>query len=984
VIVAAVANIPGSPSDGDAIEVTDATGIESFTPLAGIPAGFTGDSGLSVRIVYSSAGSTWNWVQYFPNNPDARYPLQGELGTAASPAYYFDANTGIYSPGADQVAISTNGTGRLFVDASGNISLGQASSALQSGGTGLTIYGASASEIKFLNSTTGSAATDGTALVANSNDFTINNREAGSILFGTSNTERLRITSDGKLGVATSSPTYKLEVGTTSDAVNHISIKSSTTGSAHYYFSDTNNGQAGISYDHSTDVLTIRSNDAAAITVDSSQRVGIGTTSVGAKLHVVGGNAGNCLIDNDGSQFTQLLLQRNSTANTGGDLLVNGTAGEFQIRSLVGPLCFHTSSPAGTNSERLRITSDGKLGLGSSSPQTLFELAGNGTAIVRATNSNPGMTDDTLIGGYEFYKTDASGNGAGVVGAVRMRSGDSVGASAYMTLSTSASSGGNDIERVRITSGGLVGIGATVPSDKLHIDGGSIRITGSNPQYIQAVGINLNLNTDNQNILFSRGGTEMARFDSSSRFLVGTSSSSIESTLKVQGNSSSSLTDAVLVLCRGNTSPSDNQFLGSVSFADSSELFSARIICHRDGGTWGASSKPGRLAFYTTADGASSPTERMRIDSSGQVGIGVTTLVGGTSDVSIIRNSAIRWADSDGTQRVDIYGDSSSNFVVRNGTGSTERARIDSSGRLLVGTSSSPSAGDGQYAKLVVQGYAGGTPGGGVVSIQRDEAATAISAGETLGFIGFGDSAGNTFASIIAAADAAAGSGDYPGRLAFYTTADGASSPTERMRITNVGFAKLLGDQGSPDSSTGAWHEFLSNQASARTGHFKNYNTSYTGQMLIISCNRTTTNGTYQLLYANNGNDTGVFKVLDSGNCQNTNNSYTGTSDLKLKQDIVDAGSQWDDIKALRVRKYRFKAKPEEHLQIGLVAQEIESICPGLVEETNNYDQDGTQLETTTKAVKYSVLYMKAVKALQEAMERIEVLEAKVNALEGD
>ena len=45
------------------------------------------------------------------------------LGTAAAPSIAIegDENTGIYSPGADQLAISTNGTGRLFIDASGNI-----------------------------------------------------------------------------------------------------------------------------------------------------------------------------------------------------------------------------------------------------------------------------------------------------------------------------------------------------------------------------------------------------------------------------------------------------------------------------------------------------------------------------------------------------------------------------------------------------------------------------------------------------------------------------------------------------------------------------------------------------------------------------------------------------------------------------------------------------------------------------------------------
>jgi hypothetical protein len=71
--VANVAGIPSSPSDNDRVEVADSTGIQSFTPLTGYPVGFTGSSGLTARIQYSSSGSTWNWVDYFANDPEDRY-----------------------------------------------------------------------------------------------------------------------------------------------------------------------------------------------------------------------------------------------------------------------------------------------------------------------------------------------------------------------------------------------------------------------------------------------------------------------------------------------------------------------------------------------------------------------------------------------------------------------------------------------------------------------------------------------------------------------------------------------------------------------------------------------------------------------------------------------------------------------------------------------------------------------------------------------
>ena len=120
------------------------------------------------------------------------------------------------------------------------------------------------------------------------------------------------------------------------------------------------------------------------------------------------------------------------------------------------------------------------------------------------------------------------------------------------------------------------------------------------------------------------------------------------------------------------------------------------------------------------------------------------------------------------------------------------------------------------------------------------------------------------------------------------------------------------------------------------------------------------------------GGNQGQVNVFGDGDLTNNNNSYGQASDETLKQDIVDAASQWDDIKGLRVRKFRFKDNPTGVLQIGVVAQEIETVSAGLVQEN----------EEGIKSVKYSVLYMKAVKCLQEAIAKIEVLETKVAALE--
>lgn len=125
-------------------------------------------------------------------------------------------------------------------------------------------------------------------------------------------------------------------------------------------------------------------------------------------------------------------------------------------------------------------------------------------------------------------------------------------------------------------------------------------------------------------------------------------------------------------------------------------------------------------------------------------------------------------------------------------------------------------------------------------------------------------------------------------------------------------------------------------------------------------------------------NNTTRFRVLNNGNCANANNSFGSLSDVKLKENIVDAKSQWNDVKAVKVRNFNFKNDKDSKL-LGVVAQEVESVSSGLVFDTIDRDpNDSTKEIGTTKNVKYSILYMKAFKALQEAMARIEALEAKV------
>jgi hypothetical protein len=131
--VANVAAIPASPTGGQAIQVTDSTGIQSFTPLSGLPPGFVGDSGISARIQYSAATSSWVWFGYFASDSDTRYlkqsggTLTGQLrgddsASAVTPGYAFDGDpdTGMGRLGANELALITGGVARLTFDSAGN------------------------------------------------------------------------------------------------------------------------------------------------------------------------------------------------------------------------------------------------------------------------------------------------------------------------------------------------------------------------------------------------------------------------------------------------------------------------------------------------------------------------------------------------------------------------------------------------------------------------------------------------------------------------------------------------------------------------------------------------------------------------------------------------------------------------------------------------------------------------------------------------
>ena len=312
-------------------------------------------------------------------------------------------------------------------------------------------------------------------------------------------------------------------------------------------------------------------------------------------------------------------------------------------------------------------------------------------------------------------------------------------------------------------------------------------------------------------------------------------------------------------------------------------------------------------------------------------------------------------------------------------TGGSERLRVDSNGTLLVGATSYGGGGNNP-ALYVSTSSANGVKfhktGSGQSSLQLTcESGTGTGEGNGAGL----QLTQEGSASYIHNNDSGS----------MYVLMGGTNTILHRPNGTIRSRANTGGGANTDTYNENTnWHSFSCNSSNGYDFKIINQNASpASSYSLELAAAADVANANYRHINCTkNSNSTGVFVVYGHGNVANTNNSYGATSDVKLKENIVDAKSQWDDIKALRVRNFNFIADSNKTKLLGLVAQEAETVCPSLIQDINDMteDENGIKSETgtVTKELKYSVLYMKAIKALQEAQSRIETLETKVAALE--
>lgn len=362
----------------------------------------------------------------------------------------------------------------------------------------------------------------------------------------------------------------------------------------------------------------------------------------------------------------------------------------------------------------------------------------------------------------------------------------------------------------------------------------------------------------------------------------------------------------------------------------------------------------GNIEFYTgSADGGSS-TERLRINSSGLVGIGESSptqmLVirkdsastsAGQYPVIDLRNdnasgfSQIRFMEG-GTENASIISSNADNDLRFRNNGATERMRIDSDGRVLIKTTSTINAKN--YADDLVIG-----------SVSGDNGMTIVSGTSSAGSINFSDGTGGASHKGLIQYDH---TGNY---MRFYT------DETERVRITHDGYFLSGTTHTNPgDANTNTGFSVQSNgkiyvSCAADGGHINRNNTGYV------------------LHTRNNGNHVGGVYVTSSAT------SYQTSSDYRLKENVVDLSGAITRVKQLAPKRFNFIIEPGTTVD-GFLAHEAQTVVPEAVTGTHNeVDGDGNPV---MQGIDQSKLVPLLTAALQEAIAKIETLETKVAALE--
>ena len=429
-------------------------------------------------------------------------------------------------------------------------------------------------------------------------------------------------------------------------------------------------------------------------------------------------------------------------------------------------------------------------------------------------------------------------------------------------------------------------------------------------------------------------------------------------------------------------------------------------------------------------------SERLRITSAGKMGLGTNNptqyfhVVGNSASVQTEESGGgiVRMQSGGSSGNIGMY--SNHDLLLR--TNSLERLRINSDGKVLIGHTGNLS----ESCLLQVArtndntaeffGYSANANGARLTFTKSRNGTigtnTVVQSGDVLGEIHFRGADGSGYfraATIGAYVDGTPGTNDMPGRLVFSTTADGASSQTERLRITSDGnfyignnttiYNQTPGFMSFSQAKATNTYEFGHKQLylhntgdvylgcdnysynsgnSADTGH-KFYNRGDFPWYIIYGDTSGPGNTFGPYIVNKNSSLSGTrFYVKADGGVMNYQSNNGNVGDAREKNSIVDAPATWNSVKQWKLRKFKYNREGSSaETRWGFIAQEIELIHPELVKEDYAIEgcpNDGIDDDITVmrKEVKEQQLQMMSYKALQEAMAKIETLEAKVAALE--
>ena len=314
-----------------------------------------------------------------------------------------------------------------------------------------------------------------------------------------------------------------------------------------------------------------------------------------------------------------------------------------------------------------------------------------------------------------------------------------------------------------------------------------------------------------------------------------------------------------------------------------------------------------------------------------------------------------------GANASDFITRSEAAYVVATG-GNNRRLTITSGGNVGIGTSS-PSS------KLMLYQSTAGNVLLNIASPQGGSTQTGINFSPSMTD---GEVASNPAQASIYATDSS-----FSANIIFANKAPGAvgNALTERMRIISTGFTKHS-NNGSYISATGPQHEFVSNVTNNETLYIMNTASSPYGTHTYFDF--APNNGTNFFEQWRDGSATRGF-FYSNGGLANYQANNTNLSDERTKKDIIPLESYWDKFKAIEIVKFKYIDQTHDDYNIGVIAQQVELIAPEFV------DVDGwgetPEDEVPLKSVYTADLHHATIKVLQEAMAKIENLEAEMAIL---